>query len=68
MILNTAKPKSGGKDAMQEYFSKACREQDGAAWEQLSNSIRINKLYMINTQRLKALMTLLVQHLNTNFL
>jgi len=38
MILDTAKPKSGGKDAMQEYFSKACREQDGAAWEQLSNS------------------------------
>ena len=30
MTLDTAKPKSGGKDAMQEYFSKACREQDWA--------------------------------------
>ena len=51
VILDTAKLKSGGKDGMQEYFSKACREQDGAAWEQLSNSTWINKLYMINTQR-----------------
>lgn len=29
MILDTAKAKSGEKDAMQEHFSNTCRGQDG---------------------------------------